>query len=149
MVIHLGVPLSQEQPSQLVYFQNIATSTRTQEEKEDMKELIKHLKKLSTEVTHLRNQNNQIKNMQRNSQGYQGNYQNYHVQPSNQAYQSNTQGYQSNNQGYQTRTWNIGPNNGNVSSPLENPTTWENQPIENILLIELALSGWCWLHNTN
>ena len=47
---------------------------RTQEEKDEMKELIEQVKKLSTKVTYLRNQNNQLQVFQRNNQeGNQGN----------------------------------------------------------------------------
>jgi hypothetical protein len=39
-----------------VYLQGASSSTRTQEEKDEMKDLIEQVKKLSTEVTYLRNQ---------------------------------------------------------------------------------------------
>lgn len=88
-VLHPGAPISQAPQAHPVYLQNAVTSTRTQEEKEEMKELIDQVKKLSTEVTHLRNQNNQLYSMHRN---YQGGNQN-----NNQGYQSNNQNYQNNN----------------------------------------------------
>ena len=74
LVVQPGPPLSQLPPLMLVYLQSASSSTRTQEEKDEMKELIEQVKKLSTEVTYLRNQNNQLQAFQRNNQGdYEGN----------------------------------------------------------------------------
>ena len=72
LVLHPGVPMSQAVSTQLIYLQNTTSSTRTQEEKDEMRDLIEQVKKLSTEVTYLRNQNNQLQNAQRNYQSYQG-----------------------------------------------------------------------------
>lgn len=72
LVPHPGAPLSQAPPSQPIYLQNTTTPSRTQEERDEMKELIEQVKRLSTEVTYLRNQNNQMQSMQRNYQSYQG-----------------------------------------------------------------------------
>lgn len=60
LVLHPGLPISQIPPKQPVYLQNTTTSSRTQEEKEEMQELTEQMKKLSSEVTYLRNQNNQL-----------------------------------------------------------------------------------------
>lgn len=69
LVVHLGPPLSQALPSILVYLQVASSSKRMQEEKDEMKELIDQVKKLSTKVPYLRNQNNQLQSSQRNNQG--------------------------------------------------------------------------------
>ena len=60
LVVHSGPPLCQEPPPMLVYLQSTSSSTRTQEEKDEMKELIEQVKKLPTEVTYSRNKNNQL-----------------------------------------------------------------------------------------
>lgn len=83
LVPHPGAPISQVPPSQPVYLQNTATSSRTQEEKDEMKELIEQVKRLSTEVTYLRNQNNQMQSMQRNYQAHQGANRGYQNNPPN------------------------------------------------------------------
>lgn len=54
LVLHLGIPMSQVPPAQLIYLQNATTSSRTQEEKDEMKELNDQVKKLSIEVTYLK-----------------------------------------------------------------------------------------------
>ena len=163
LVVQPGPPLSQLPPSMPVYLQGASSSTKTQEEKDEMKELIEQVKKLSIEVTYLRNQNNQLQAFQRNNQGsyqgnnyqggnyqggyqrnnqeggYQRNYQDRDYQRNNQGggYQRNNQnnnhqgGGQSHNQGYnnqsnQKRTWNTGPNNGNVVSPLDNQASTDS-----------------------
>ena len=59
----------------------MTTSTRRQEEKDEMKYLIEQVMKLSTNVTCLRNQNHQLLNAQRNYQSYQGNNQGYQGNP--------------------------------------------------------------------
>lgn len=53
----------------LVYLQSASSSTRTQVENDEMKELIDQVKKLSIEVIYLRNQNNQFQSFQRSNQG--------------------------------------------------------------------------------
>ena len=68
LVLHPRAPMSQAMPTQPAYLQDTTTSTRTQEEKDEMKDLIEQVKKLSTEVTYLRNQDNQLQNAQRNYQ---------------------------------------------------------------------------------
>ncbi|XP_059064891.1 uncharacterized protein LOC131856942 [Cryptomeria japonica] len=68
LVLHPGPPISQIPPKQPVYLVNIVVSSRTQEEKDEMRELTNQMKKLSSEVTYLRNQNNQLQNNQRNQQ---------------------------------------------------------------------------------
>lgn len=135
LVLHPGPPISQIPPKEPIYLQNTIVSSRTQEEKDEMRELTEQMKKLSSKVTYLRNQNNQLYNSQRNqqyaSQGqHQGQYQ---------------------NQGYQrpTRTWNTRPNNGGVPTPLDNLPASENRPTNRVFLAEAALSNWCRLHNTN
>lgn len=60
----------------------------------------------------------------------------------------------------QNRTWNTGPNNGGVPTPLDQPANQivnqsANQPVSQdkpptgVYLAEAALSGWCRLHKTS
>lgn len=132
-------------------------STRTQEEKDEMRDLIEQVKNLCTEVTYLRNQNNQLQNTQRNYQSYQGSNQGYQGNPPphhdssqghNQGFDEGNQGYRNNNQGYQRKSWNTNPNNGGIPSPLDNPPS-ENRPADKVFLAEAALSRWCRLHETS
>lgn len=117
-----------------------------------MKELINQVKKRSAEVTYLKGQKNQIQNMQRSYQGkgpsgYQQDGQNF--QRDNQNYQGNNQSFRNNNQVPQKKTWNTGPNNGTMPSPLDSQQAVDNHPVDKVFLAKAALSGWCRLQNTD
>lgn len=110
MVLHPGMPVSQVPPTQPIYLQNVTTPARTQEEKDEMRELIEQVKRLSTEVTYLKGQTNQMQNFQKNYQPPQGNYQGqghsgYHRDTQNyQRDNQNSQGFRNNNPGFQRKT---------------------------------------------
>lgn len=90
-----------------------------------MKEITTQLKILTIEVTQLRNQN-------------------FYAQSNNQNLK---------NQAYRTpkqpRPWNTQPNNGGVSTPLDNNNPTNERSMLKVNLANLVMNNWCRIHNIN